>query len=186
MLAPPLSVIYAQRANPDLQVDFYHWAEPLDGQINFYQKQFPDSSVVHEPPSAHLNTYLKTSYVATVVIPSGKLLVAYWDLFVVIVLTLVIQLIMFFMPPAKARYGCLFTILAGSYFFVAFALMALFPALGVRPTVYEDGFFLFVHHGGWFALFTLEAFILVQWIAAKRIKAVDAARWPRQPVKWRT
>jgi len=171
MLVPPLSEIYAERANPDLRVDFYHWTEPnlIAGQIQLYQNKFPNSSVVHKAPSS----YRPNTYVATVVIPSGKLLVAYWDLCVVIVLTLVLQLAMFFTSPVNARIGFLFMTLAGTWFFVGLALVMMFPPLGVRPTVYEDGFFLFAHHWGWFTLFTLEAFVFVQWIALKRIKAFE-------------
>lgn len=175
MLVPPLSAIYAERANPDLRVDFFHWVDPnaVAGQIQFYQKQFPDSSVIPEPRSVQLNAYLRTTYVASVAIPSGKLLVAYWDLFVVIVLTLVLQLAMFFTSPVNARIGFLFMTLAGTWFFVGLAFVVMFPPLGVRPTVYEDGFFLFAHHWGWFALFTLEAFVFVQWIALKRVRSFE-------------
>jgi len=168
MLVPPLSVIYAERANPDLRVDFFHWTGPnaIAGQIQLYQKQFPNGTLVHKVPLS----FEKNTYVATVVIPSGKLLVAYWDLFVVIVLTLVLQLAMFFTSPVNARIGGLFVTLAGTWFFVTLVLVTMFSPLGIHPTFYEDGFFLFAHHLGWFALFTLEAFVFVQWLALKRIK----------------
>lgn len=107
---------------------------------------------------------------ATLLIPFGRLLVAFWDLFVVIVLTLVLQLIMFFTSPSNVRFGNLFVTLGGIYLFFTLALMMMFPPLGIHRTVYEDGFFLFAHHRGWFALFTLEAFVFVQWIALKRIQ----------------
>lgn len=168
MLVPPLSAIYAERANPDLRVDFFQWTEPnaIAGSIQFYQKQFPDSTLVHKAPSS----YRPNTYVATVVIPSGNLLVAYWDLFVVIVLTLILQLATFFMSPADAGFGGLYVILAGTWFVVTLVLVEMFHPLGLHPTFYEDAFFLFEKHRGWFALFTLEAFIFVQWIALKRIK----------------
>jgi hypothetical protein len=171
MLMPPLSVIYAERTNPDLRVDFFHWTEPnaIAGQIQFYQKQFPNNSVVHKVPHA----FEKNTYVATIMIPSGRLLVAFWDLFVVIVLTLVLQLAMFFRSPANARFSGLFVTLAGVYFLAELALLVMFPSLGVRPTPYEHGFFLFAHHRGWFVVFTLEAFIFVQGIALKRIQSFE-------------
>ena len=58
----------------------------------------------------------------------------------------------------------------GIYFFASVATHMTFPQLDQRTTLFEYGFFFFVHHRLLVATLTLAAFFSAQWIALRRIQ----------------
>ncbi len=168
MLATPLLQVYVASAKPDLRVEFYNWVDPaiIAGQKSFYREQFPNGTVIHQPDPG----LQKGAYDSTLVIPSGALLIAWWNLIVAIFTGLVLQMVMFSRSSSKLPSVRLFGMLCLIYLVGSAFILSMFPQLGTHLTLFEHAFFLFVHHPVWFALAIPVAFLLVQWIALKRIR----------------
>ena len=178
ILAAPVLEVYVASARPDLRVEFFDnstqtaSADALARQ-KFYQDQFPEGSLIHETKSDRTNRRVPYD---TLVIPSGALLIARWDLFASIIVALTLQMGMFSISSSKVQadpfygmfsaYGTLIII----FFFASVAFRMTFPQLDQHTTLFEYGFFFFAHRGFLLTLFALEAFVLVQWIALKRIQ----------------
>jgi hypothetical protein len=172
MLAAPLSEVYVASAKPGLRVEFYPWKDQsteTTDRLRFYQQQFPDSAVDYKPRTG----VRKEASDATLSIPFGALLIAFWDLIVVIVFAFALQMAMSFVSPSKGRVMNFYVMVCLTYFFVSVLIDMMFPHLLDHTTMYEYAFFFFTHHWLMFALFTLGAFILVQCIVLKRIQEVE-------------
>lgn len=180
ILAAPLLEVYVASAKPDLRIEFFDTSTQSPGaeaaaRQKFYQDQFPESSVVHE--TKLVGTHTKIPYNA-LVIPSGALLIARWDLFAAIMIALILQIAMFF-TSSKAQIGLLYGLASmfGTviiiYFFASVAIAMTFPHYDNHTTLFEHGFFFFAHRGFLLTLFALEAFVLVQWIALKLIEKLE-------------
>ena len=120
------------------------------------------------------NPGLRTeAYDTTLIIPSGAMLIAFWDLIVVIIFALALQMTVLFVSPSKVRIMNFYGMVCLTYFFVSVLIAMMYPPLLDHTTMYEHAFFLFTHHWLMFALFTLGAFILVQAIVLNRIQEVE-------------
>ncbi len=168
MLATPLLQVYVASAKPDLSVEFYNWVDPaiIAGHKSFYREQFPYGTVIHRPNPGKLNG----AYDSTLVVPSGALLVAWWNLIVAIVVGLALQIILFSRSPSKLSVGGFLGTLFFVYTFASIFIRIMFPPLEIHITLYERAFFLFARHPTLFALSTLAAFLFVQGIALIRIR----------------
>ena len=127
MLVIPLVGVHIATAKPDLRVDFYNWADPniIAGQVKFYQDQFPESSMIHQPYPA----FRKEAYDTTLIIPFGAVKVALWDLLVAMALALTLQTAMLFVSSSKFRGMSFFGLLLLAYFFGSVLLVMIFPQL---------------------------------------------------------
>jgi hypothetical protein len=172
ILVAPLAAVIAGSPHPDLRINFYVGTAPdvSAEQIKFYQNQFPDSAVVHDNPRFQVGGYDKT-----LVIPSGALLIARWDVFVALGIALILQMRMLFRSPSKNMFGSFFGILFGTYFLAWLVLIMMFPPLRppLGPTPYEYAFFFFARYPALSWVLALEAFLFVQSMALKRIKGFE-------------
>jgi hypothetical protein len=181
MLAAPLLEVYVASTKPDLQIEFFDAATQAQSanasaMQRFYQDQFPESSVVH---GSRLVWPHRTMHYDALMIPSGALLIARWDLFAAIIVALALQIGMFFpRSSSKVRIATFngmlnaYGMLIGIYL-IAWAFVAMMFPSDTHITLFERGFFFFAHRGFLLTLFALEAFIFVQWIALKRIQALE-------------
>jgi len=178
ILAAPLLEVYVASAKPDLRIEFFDISTQTQtaeasARLRFYQDQFPEGSVVHMTKSVGPH---RTVHFDALVVPSGALLIARWDMLASIFIALTIQIGMFSastsqnLSDAFYRLLSLFVFLILIYFFVPVFIVLMFPQYDLKITMFERAFFFFAHHEYLFPLYALEAFILVQWIALKRIK----------------
>ena len=168
MLITPFLQVYVASAKPDLRVEFYNWVDPaiIAGHKSFYREQFPNGTVIHQPDPG----LQKGFYDSSLVIPSGALLVAWWNLIVAIVVGLILQMTLFSRSPSKLSVGGLFLTLFLIYSFASIFIRIMFPPLEIHITLFERAFFLFAHRPALFALSTLGLFLFVQLVALRLIR----------------
>jgi hypothetical protein len=171
MLAIPLADVRIAAAKPDLRVDFYYWGDQslVPGQVKFYQEQFPEASIIHQPYPA----FRKATYDTTLMIPYGAVKIALWDLVGAMAIALFLQLTMLSTPSTKFRGMSFFGSLVIIYLFGSVFIAMTSPQFLNHITLYERAFFYFMHHVLWISLWTAGAFLLVQGIALKRIQRFD-------------
>ena len=160
LLSPCLLNVGVTLAEPHLRISLYHSkTQSTEGadKLSLYQKQFPNSSVIHLPKAGH----------NTLVIPFGEMLIAFWQLWMTVVLALALQTTTLLVLPSKVQMGLLMAICLAPMFLITFKLW------GDPTMALEKLFFVFAHHWVLIALLTLGVFVLVQRMAAKRIQSLE-------------
>jgi hypothetical protein len=160
LLLPMLSYVGLTMAAPDLRISVYESANPVRGRMDrasLYQEQFPASTLI---PAR------KGSF-ATLIVPNGALLVAFWQFWLTILLALALQVTSHLGLPSKLQMGLLVAICVVPPFMVAFHL------LGNPTPLLEYTLFIFAHHWITIALGTLGVFVFVQRKALTRIEDLE-------------
>jgi hypothetical protein len=160
LLLPMLPYVGLTMAVPDLKLSLYESGNPVSGRIDrasLYQEQFPDSTLIHAR---------KGSF-ATLIVPNGALLVAFWQFWLTILLALALQATSLLELPSKMLIGLLVAICVVPTFMVAFHL------LGNPTPILEYTLFIFAHHWITIALGTLGVFVFIQRKALTRIENLE-------------
>jgi hypothetical protein len=172
MVSGPLLKIGLTILDPDLRLSFIHGTtsnnETADN-LNFYRSQFPDSSVIHMPDVYYGKLGNPNRLVDTdvLVVPFGVMLIAFWQLWLVIFLALAMQTATVLTLSPKVQGGILVAICQAP------VLMFILDPIGKHPMLMENVFFFFAHHWLLIALFTLGLLVLVQRIALQRIQELE-------------
>ncbi len=160
ILSPCLLNVGLTLAEPDLRVALYHGktqGTQVADKLTLYQTELPNSTLTRTPKAGH----------DSLVIPFGAVFVAFWQLWLAILLALALQTATLLTLPSKAQIAL--------FIAICFApmLIFVFHLLGDPTAMLEKIFFVFVHHGFLVALLTSGVFAFVQRMALKRIQHLE-------------